>query len=112
MSSRELVLTGANKPVGIYDRKNTGGLITGIGKIHVVSNPFAVFVSVIANPTDLDSNEDPDADGISNDPSLALPARRSRKLGIPRLLQFAHRATVADPPATGSPLSTSPNPLP
>ena len=61
-----LVLNGVTKPNGIYDASNSGGLITGSGKLEVASDPFATFVSVIPNAADRDPNDDPDADGISN----------------------------------------------
>lgn len=62
-----LVLNNVNKPAGVYDNTNSGGLITGNGKIQViVADPYLAFVQGIANPADRGPNDDPDFDGISN----------------------------------------------
>ena len=62
-----LILNNVSKPAGVYDSSNSGGLITGTGKIEVVlADPYLAFVQVIANPADRGPNDDPDADGISN----------------------------------------------
>ena len=59
-----LVINGVTKAPGLYDSTNSSGAITGIGKILV--DPYATFVSVIANPAYRNPGDDPDGDGIPN----------------------------------------------
>lgn len=72
-----LVLAGVVKGPGIYDKNNSGGLITGNGKLQVTGAPTAGFSSFMdtfpaLSAGDKAANADPDKDGISNLVEYAL----------------------------------------
>ncbi len=72
-----LKLGGVPKPSGIYDSTNSGGRITGSGKIQVVgavANSYSTWADSFTSPplSDKSSGADPDNDGLTNLVEYAL----------------------------------------
>lgn len=71
-----LVLNGVSQPAGTYDSTNSGGLITGAGKLQVngPAGGFSVFMDGFAGLSTADKlpGADPDKDGIPNLVEYAL----------------------------------------
>ncbi len=66
-----LIIDGVAQPPNIYDETNSGGAITGPGKIEVVTTtPYgawaALRITAINPAADATPNGDPDKDGLSN----------------------------------------------
>jgi autotransporter-associated beta strand protein len=74
----ELVIDGVIQPAGVvYDSSNSGGAITGIGKIEVIqSDPFVGWIDAFftgeTNPAVIGKTADPDNDGVNNLTEFAL----------------------------------------
>jgi autotransporter-associated beta strand protein len=70
-----LVIDGVSQPDGLYDASNTGGAITGAGKIQVgatILTPYQSWAESISGFTDTDPAHDPDGDGLTNQQEFAF----------------------------------------
>ena len=66
-----LVLAGASQPDGVYDASNSGGRISGTGKLQVISSGSGGFEAFMdgfpaLSAADKEPGADPDGDGIIN----------------------------------------------